>query len=70
MESISLKLRLWITNENRLIHRVESSEVVSANLSAEMMGGIPGTLSQQTTIRSTLSNFNEPVEIEAPELAE
>jgi hypothetical protein len=67
----SFKLRLWIGEADQLIYRA----IMDVQIDAQLSGLIPGTdivTHVQMTLHSQVDyhSFNEPVEIEVPELGE
>lgn len=65
-EGMELELTLWIGDDGRL-YRIEGVNSISTTLPASLAGGVSATLDQQVTSVITITGFNVPVEIEAPE---
>jgi hypothetical protein len=66
LKGASLDLRLWIGTEDNLMHKSSVTVKIDANLN---ISGENVNLKQTSEGAFTFSNFNQPVEIQAPEVA-
>jgi len=67
LKGATLDIRIWIGAEDNMLHKTSATLRIDANLS---VSGQNLNLKQTSEGEFTFTNFNEPVEILAPELSE